>query len=178
LIFYSGTKNASSWSFRAWLALKEAGLAFPRKAGELPAWEFAWERKRADAEPAANAAAPASATPGIAGAVATPSIATAEPVSGPASVIAAMLRAHPESIDAIAARLGFQAGWSSSEPAAAAANAVDPGTRAGAAPTAATAGPTLPAATSAAPAHPAAELLTAHPESVRALAALVAPSGP
>jgi glutathione S-transferase len=26
--FYSGTKNASSWAFRAWLALKEAGVPF------------------------------------------------------------------------------------------------------------------------------------------------------
>ncbi len=26
--FYCGTKNASSWSLRAWLALREAGLAF------------------------------------------------------------------------------------------------------------------------------------------------------
>jgi len=35
LIFYSGTKNASSWSFRAWLALKEAGLAFDEVDIEL-----------------------------------------------------------------------------------------------------------------------------------------------
>lgn len=27
-ILYSGTKNASSWAFRAWLALKEAGVEF------------------------------------------------------------------------------------------------------------------------------------------------------
>jgi glutathione S-transferase len=27
-ILYSGTKNASSWAFRAWLALKEANVAF------------------------------------------------------------------------------------------------------------------------------------------------------
>jgi glutathione S-transferase len=27
-ILYSGTKNASSWAFRAWLALKEAGIEF------------------------------------------------------------------------------------------------------------------------------------------------------
>lgn len=27
-ILYSGTKNASSWAFRAWLALKEAGVCF------------------------------------------------------------------------------------------------------------------------------------------------------
>lgn len=35
MIFYSGTKNASSWSFRAWLALKEAGLAFDEVDIEL-----------------------------------------------------------------------------------------------------------------------------------------------
>jgi len=27
-IFYSGTRNASSWAFRAWLALKEQGIKF------------------------------------------------------------------------------------------------------------------------------------------------------
>jgi glutathione S-transferase len=27
-ILYSGTKNASSWAFRAWLALKEASIEF------------------------------------------------------------------------------------------------------------------------------------------------------
>jgi glutathione S-transferase len=35
LILYSGTKNASSWSFRAWLALKEAGLSFDEEIIDL-----------------------------------------------------------------------------------------------------------------------------------------------
>ena len=35
MILYSGTKNASSWSFRAWLALKEAGLRFDLKHVDL-----------------------------------------------------------------------------------------------------------------------------------------------
>ena len=30
-IFYSGTKNASSWSLRAWLALREAHIAFEER---------------------------------------------------------------------------------------------------------------------------------------------------
>lgn len=35
MLFYCGTKNASSWSLRAWLALKEAGLAFDEEDIDL-----------------------------------------------------------------------------------------------------------------------------------------------
>ena len=35
LILYSGTKNASSWAFRAWLALREAGLDFEERVVDI-----------------------------------------------------------------------------------------------------------------------------------------------
>lgn len=34
-ILYSGTRNASSWAFRAWLALKEAGVAFEERVVDI-----------------------------------------------------------------------------------------------------------------------------------------------
>lgn len=34
-ILYSGTKNASSWAFRAWLALKEAGADFEEQVVDI-----------------------------------------------------------------------------------------------------------------------------------------------
>lgn len=34
-IFYTGTKNASSWSFRAWLALREQQLSFEERVVDL-----------------------------------------------------------------------------------------------------------------------------------------------
>jgi len=34
-ILYSGTKNASSWAFRAWLALKEAGIGFDEEIVDI-----------------------------------------------------------------------------------------------------------------------------------------------
>lgn len=34
-ILYSGTKNASSWAFRAWLALEEAGIAFEERVVDI-----------------------------------------------------------------------------------------------------------------------------------------------
>lgn len=34
-ILYSGTKNASSWAFRAWLALKEAGIEFEEEVVDI-----------------------------------------------------------------------------------------------------------------------------------------------
>jgi len=34
-ILYSGTKNASSWAFRAWLALKEAGVEFEERVVDI-----------------------------------------------------------------------------------------------------------------------------------------------
>lgn len=34
-ILYSGTKNASSWAFRAWLALTEAGVAFEERVVDI-----------------------------------------------------------------------------------------------------------------------------------------------
>src|SRR4051812_20747387 len=33
--FYSGTKNASSWAMRAWLALREAGLEFDEEVVDI-----------------------------------------------------------------------------------------------------------------------------------------------
>ena len=30
-ILYSGTRNASSWAFRAWLALREQGIDFEER---------------------------------------------------------------------------------------------------------------------------------------------------
>lgn len=35
LIFYSGTKNASSWAMRAWLALREAHIAFEERIVDI-----------------------------------------------------------------------------------------------------------------------------------------------
>src|SRR5690348_10148370 len=34
-ILYSGTRNASSWAFRAWLALKEAGVDFEERIVDI-----------------------------------------------------------------------------------------------------------------------------------------------
>lgn len=34
-ILYSGTRNASSWAFRAWLALKEAGVGFDEEVVDI-----------------------------------------------------------------------------------------------------------------------------------------------
>ena len=34
-ILYSGTKNASSWAFRAWLALKEQGIKFEERVVDI-----------------------------------------------------------------------------------------------------------------------------------------------
>jgi glutathione S-transferase len=34
-ILYSGTKNASSWAFRAWLALKEQGIEFEERVVDI-----------------------------------------------------------------------------------------------------------------------------------------------
>lgn len=34
-ILYSGTKNASSWAFRAWLALKEQGIEFQERVVDI-----------------------------------------------------------------------------------------------------------------------------------------------
>lgn len=34
-ILYSGTKNASSWAFRAWLALSEQGIAFEERVVDI-----------------------------------------------------------------------------------------------------------------------------------------------
>lgn len=34
-ILYSGTRNASSWAFRAWLALKEAGIPFEEEIVDI-----------------------------------------------------------------------------------------------------------------------------------------------
>ena len=35
VILYSGTKNASSWAMRAWLALREAGVAFEERVVDI-----------------------------------------------------------------------------------------------------------------------------------------------
>ena len=34
-LLYSGTRNASSWALRAWLALKEAGVAFDEEVVDI-----------------------------------------------------------------------------------------------------------------------------------------------
>lgn len=34
-ILYSGTRNASSWAFRAWLALREAGIGFEERVVDI-----------------------------------------------------------------------------------------------------------------------------------------------
>lgn len=34
-VLYSGTRNASSWAFRAWLALKEAGVGFDEEVVDI-----------------------------------------------------------------------------------------------------------------------------------------------
>ncbi|MCX7515161.1 glutathione S-transferase family protein [Frateuria hangzhouensis] len=34
-VLYSGTRNASSWAFRAWLALKEAGVSFDEEVVDI-----------------------------------------------------------------------------------------------------------------------------------------------
>ena len=34
-ILYSGTRNASSWAFRAWLALKEVGVPFDEEVVDI-----------------------------------------------------------------------------------------------------------------------------------------------
>ena len=34
-ILYSGTRNASSWAFRAWLALREGGVAFEERIVDI-----------------------------------------------------------------------------------------------------------------------------------------------
>src|SRR3546814_8176237 len=34
-LFYSGTKNASSWAMRAWLALREAGVVFEEEVVDI-----------------------------------------------------------------------------------------------------------------------------------------------
>ena len=34
-ILYSGTRNASSWAFRAWLALREAGVSFEERVVDI-----------------------------------------------------------------------------------------------------------------------------------------------
>jgi glutathione S-transferase len=35
MVLYSGTRNASSWSFRAWLTLRELGLAFEERVVDI-----------------------------------------------------------------------------------------------------------------------------------------------
>ena len=35
MILYSGTRNASSWAFRAWLALRESGLSFVEQVVDI-----------------------------------------------------------------------------------------------------------------------------------------------
>ena len=54
-ILYSGTRNASSWAMRAWLALKEAGIAFEEEIVDIrPPQRFPnLERIRTFSPPAA-----------------------------------------------------------------------------------------------------------------------------
>jgi hypothetical protein len=130
--------------------VKEAGLAFPRSAGELGAWEPAWDRRKAET-PAAPSAQPAQAAPAAAPAVT---------LSPEEATLAALLRDQREVVDALAARVGLAGAWADAGASAAAA----PVTAAVAAPT-----PTGPA-----PDDPIARLLAEHAEVVEALAARIA----
>ncbi|EYF08761.1 DUF5682 family protein [Chondromyces apiculatus] len=156
--------------------VKEAGLAFPRVAKELSGWQFPWERQaKTAAKPAPGpTAAGGAAVPEPPGGAAAP--APTGPALSPAEAsIAAMLRAHPEPLDGIAARLGIDGRW-------AAAGAVSAGGAAGpttgdAAQQGAAGEVSQDAASATAGAtedvHETARVLVDHPEAVRALAAWI-----
>jgi hypothetical protein len=81
--------------------VKEAGLAFPRELGQLPGWEFAWERS--------VPAPPPPPPPKLAEA----KVAKAAPVerSPVEQAVADLLRAEPATLAALAAALGVPATW-------------------------------------------------------------------
>ncbi|MCB9704087.1 MAG: hypothetical protein H6711_19520 [Myxococcales bacterium] len=94
--------------------VKEAGLAFPRGLGELAGWEFAWERQLpAVSEPAKGAQE--SAHQGAVG--------PAQELSPEEASLADLLRHHPMSLDALATRLGIDAGWAAVSSSVAASSA-------------------------------------------------------
>lgn len=86
--------------------VKEAGLAFPRELSALPKWEFAWERKL-PAAPASAAAAKEKAKPAAAVKEKAPAIER----SPAEQTIAALLRAEPASLNALAERFGAPVAW-------------------------------------------------------------------
>lgn len=147
--------------------IKEAGLAFPRKLGELEAWEFSWDRALPELSLDLAAPVAATATPGAAPTSAGPiAAAPAVALSPEEAALAGLLRGEPATLDALASRLGITAGWASTEASSTSAAALAPaGAGAGAA--------ASPAAASApaAPQTPVGLLLAEHPEALRALAA-------
>ena len=76
--------------------LREAGLAFPRGLGELPRWEFPWERE----------------LPALAPASESPQKAPTAGLSPAEAALDGLLREHRGTLDALAARLGFGVSWS------------------------------------------------------------------
>ena len=126
--------------------VKEAGLAFPRELSALPKWEFAWERKL-PAAPSSAAAAKEKAKPAV-------KVAAAIERSPAEQTIAALLRAEPASLNALAERFGAPVVW---EVAAATSEVVE----------AAVTAEVVPEASDDSPVG---RLLAAHPESLQALA--------
>lgn len=128
--------------------IKEAGLAFPRRAKDLGTLQFAWERAQV---------APAAATPAATSA-AVPSVAR----TPEEAAIARLLRDYPAPLSGLSARLGLEEAWAvegAATPAVAAAV------------TSPAVAPAAPAAPAAVERSPAAELLAAYPEALHALAA-------
>lgn len=83
--------------------LREAGLAFPRGLGDLPRWEFPWDREL-------PTLAPASEDPQ------TPAV----ELSPAEAALGGLLREHPSTLDALASRLGLEVRWSEAAPASSA----------------------------------------------------------
>lgn len=82
--------------------VREAGLAFPRGLGELPAWQAPWERQLPDLEVAEDKAPGAAASP-------------SSQLSPTESALAELMREQPASLDALAARLGLDVAWTALE---------------------------------------------------------------
>ncbi len=82
--------------------VREAGLAFPRGLGELPAWQAPWERQLPDLEVAEDKAPGAAASP-------------SSQLSPTESALAELMREQPASLDALAVRLGLDVAWTALE---------------------------------------------------------------
>ena len=91
--------------------LREAGLAFPRGLGELPEWEFPWEREL-------PTLAPAPSTDG-------PEKTPAAELSPTEAALDGLLREHPSTLEALAAKLGLDATWSEASSSAPASTVAD-----------------------------------------------------